>query len=220
MAKLLQRLTSGVTGLLSVIAGTSLINSSNANADVVTSITQLVPQASNYGGISQNYSGTITIDNQPITSGGIIILPTNSQGNILGGLQNGVPFHAKNYVSGYLNQDDATFWGLNIGETIISISGYAPMIWDKNGDGYGTRIGNVFTLGSDDEFFSNPTTITMSNFNPSQQGNFTADYSTPEPTTLSLLALGGLGFLARRRRNYEIPISSEGIAKATKENLS
>ena len=249
---------------------------------VVTSITQLVPQASNYGGISQNYSGTITIDNQPITSGGIMILPTNSQGYILGGLQNGIPFHSKNYVSGYFNQDDATFWGFNLGETIgspiimtpfnpgtqgtitidyapltppwsripgdankdgkVDISdlailggnwnmqgGHALMIRDLNNDGYGNLENGTWTLGADDKIYT-PNMWGQGDFNSDGKidisdlailgGNwnsmgmgfsqpselYSQSSQTPEPLIVSILAAGGLGILASRRKTQKLNI--------------
>lgn len=150
---------------------------------VVTTVDQLLPNAQGYGGTSQFYSGTITIDDKPITSGGMMILLTNSTSNLIGGLQNNplddlMPI---NYVGGFINQDDATFWGLLPGQTITSINGYAPMIWDKNGDGFGTinSPGDLvsWVLGSDDVVYSQICSISQTPFAPGTQGTINIDYT-------------------------------------------
>jgi len=191
------------------------LRAEEANADVipVNDLKDVVERASEHGGDSRTYScASITYGSKAPTANLLLFAYREVVAGyvpLIGGLENAWPM-MPDYGGGFINKDDATFWGLDFGDVLGgNVAGGFFAGVDLNGDGdvgtYNTGTGQLtFDV---DEYFE-PSLVQFTGFSPfplSGKGTIASINIIPEPATVTLLALGGLDLLLRRRKRQRKP---------------
>ncbi|MBM3234035.1 hypothetical protein FJZ19_02985 [Candidatus Pacearchaeota archaeon] len=202
------------TATAAAVALSGLAGKAQASIINVSHIQDVVPAAGTQGGVSRDYETyNLKVDGQEPQALTLAFAyrTVPGIGNVfIGGLENlpGDPFTPITTATGFINKDDANFWGLeNYGDVLGgNVPGGFFGFYDKNGDGNIGTFNDVTGVLTPDTGESYPI-VTFTGFQAFPEQNVLATVNSinlvPEPATGAFIVAGLVAsLLAKRARNF------------------